>query len=57
MYQVKHAEKGRVQEFDIGVYNREAYAERTRREFRQLLSNAQVFTTASSPSSRHAAAR
>lgn len=43
MYQVKHAEKGRVQEFDIGVYNREAYAERTRREFRQLLSNAQVF--------------
>ena len=43
MYQVKHAEKGRVQEFDIGVYNREAYAERTRREFRQLLSNAQMF--------------
>ena len=43
MYQVKHADKGRVQEFDIGVYNREAYAERTRREFRQLLSNAQVF--------------
>ena len=43
MYQVKHAEKGRVEEFDIGVYNREAYAERTRREFRQLLSNAQVF--------------
>ena len=32
-----------VEEFDIGVYNREAYAERTRREFRQLLSNAQVF--------------
>ena len=43
MYQVKHADKGRVKEFDIGVYNREAYAERTRREFRQLLSNAQVF--------------
>ena len=43
MYQVKHSEKGRVEEFDIGVYNREAYAERTRREFRQLLSNAQVF--------------
>ena len=43
MYQVKHADKGRVEEFDIGVYNREAYAERTRREFRQLLSNAQVF--------------
>ena len=43
MYQVKHASKGRVEEFDIGVYNREAYAERTRREFRQLLSNAQVF--------------
>lgn len=43
MYQVKHSDKGRVQEFDIGVYNREAYAERTRREFRQLLSNAQVF--------------
>ena len=43
MYQVKHADKGRVQEFDIGVYNREAYAERTRREFQQLLSNAQVF--------------
>ena len=38
MYQVKHADKGRVEEFDIGVYNREAYAERTRREFRQLLS-------------------
>lgn len=43
MYQVKHADKGRVEEFDIGVYNREAYAERTRREFRQLLSNEQVF--------------
>ena len=43
MYQVKHADKGRVEEFDIGVYNREAYAERTRREFRQLLGNAQVF--------------
>ena len=43
MYQVKHSEKGRVEEFDIGVYNREAYAERTRREFRQLLSNAQMF--------------
>lgn len=43
MYQVKHADKGRVEEFDIGVYNREAYAERTRREFQQLLSNAQVF--------------
>ena len=43
MYQVKHSEKGRVEEFDIGVYNREAYAERTRREFRQLLSNEQVF--------------
>ena len=43
MYQVKHADKGRVEEFDIGVYNREAYAERTRREFRQLLNNAQVF--------------
>ena len=43
MYQVKHSEKGRVEEFDIGVYNREAYAERTRREFRRLLSNAQVF--------------
>lgn len=43
MYQVKHADKGRMEEFDIGVYNREAYAERTRREFQQLLSNAQVF--------------
>ncbi len=43
MYQVKHASKGRVEEFDIGVYNREAYAERTRREFQQLLSNEQVF--------------
>lgn len=43
MYQVKHSDKGRVEEFDIGVYNREAYAERTRREFCQLLSNAQVF--------------
>ena len=43
MYQVKHASKGRVEEFDIGAYNREAYAERTRREFQQLLSNEQVF--------------
>lgn len=43
MYQVKHASKGRVEEFDIGAYNREAYAERTRREFRHLLSNEQVF--------------
>ena len=43
MYQVKHASKGRVEEFDIGAYNREAYAERTRREFQQLLSSEQVF--------------
>ena len=43
MYQVKHSNKGRVEEFDIGAYNREAYAERTRREFQLLISNERVF--------------
>ena len=43
MYQVKHSNKGRVEEFDIRAYNREAYAERTRREFQLLISNERVF--------------
>ena len=42
MYQVKHSSKGRMEEFDIGVYNQEAYAERTRREFHQLITKEQV---------------
>ena len=42
MYQVKHSSKGRMEEFDVGVYNQEAYAERTRREFQQLISKEQV---------------
>ena len=42
MYQVKHSNKGRMEEFDIGVYNQEAYAERTRREFHQLITKEQV---------------
>lgn len=42
MYQVKHASKGRIAEFDLDVYKQEAYAERTRREFHQLISKEQV---------------
>ena len=42
MYQVKHSTKGRVQEFSIEVYDQEAYAARTRREFQQLISEERV---------------
>lgn len=42
MYQVKHSVKGRMQDFDIGVYNQEVYAERTRREFQQLIGEERV---------------
>lgn len=37
MYQVKHSHKGEMREFDIGMYNQEAYAMQTRAEFEQML--------------------
>lgn len=37
MYQVKHSTKGRMQEFDVGVYNRNTYDELICSEFRQLI--------------------
>ena len=37
MYQVKHSRKGEMKEFDIGMYNQEAYAVQTRNEFEQML--------------------
>jgi len=37
MYQVKHSRKGELKEFDIGMYNQEAYAVQTRNEFEQML--------------------
>ena len=37
MYQVKHSRKGEMKEFDIGMYNQEAYAMQTRSEFEQML--------------------
>ena len=37
MYQVKHSRKGELKEFDIGMYNQEAYAMQTRNEFEQML--------------------
>ena len=37
MYQVKHSHKGEMQEFDIGMYNQEAYAVQVRNEFEQML--------------------
>ena len=42
MYQVKHAEKGHLQEFDIRIYDQEAYAARARQEFRQLIREERV---------------
>ena len=43
MYQVKHSTKGQMKDFDIGVYNQEAYIARTRREFQQLIGEARVY--------------
>ena len=43
MYQVKHSTKGQMKDFDIGVYNREAYIARTRREFHQLISEERMY--------------
>ena len=42
MYQVKHSHKGEMKEFDIGMYNQEAYAVQTRSEFEQMLRNKAV---------------
>ena len=42
MYQVKHSTKGQMKDFDVGVYNQEAYIARTRREFQQLISEERV---------------
>lgn len=42
MYQVKHAEKGAMGEFDIGAYNQEAYAAQLRSEFLQVLREGSV---------------
>ena len=43
MYQVKHSTKGQMKDFDIGVYNQEAYIARTRREFHQLISEERMY--------------
>ncbi len=37
MYQVKHSQKGALGEFDLGVYNQEAYALQSRNEFHRLI--------------------
>ena len=37
MYQIKQSHKGRMGDFDIGVYHREEYAAQTQREFEQML--------------------
>ena len=37
MYQVKQTQKGRFEEFDLGVYNHETYLLQCRREIHQLL--------------------
>ena len=42
MYQVKHSDKGQMKEFDIGMYNQEAYALQTRNEFEAMLQNQAV---------------
>lgn len=42
MYQVKHSHKGEMQEFDIGMYNQEAYAVQVRNEFEQMLKDQAV---------------
>ena len=43
MYEVKHSTKGQMKDFDIGVYNQEAYIARTRREFHQLISEERMY--------------
>lgn len=42
MYQVKHSDKGQMKEFDVGMYNQEAYALQTRNEFEAMLQNQAV---------------
>ena len=37
MYQVKHSRKGEMKDFDMGMYNQEAYALQTKAEFEQML--------------------
>ena len=37
MYQVKQSKKGEMREFDVGMYNQEAYALQTRHEFEEML--------------------
>ena len=37
MYQVKHSEKGEMREFDVGIYNQEAYTLQIRNEFEEML--------------------
>ena len=37
MYQVKQSKKGEMREFDVGMYNQEAYALQTRNEFEEML--------------------
>lgn len=37
MYQVKHTEKGRLEDFDLGVYSRDSYLNQSRAEFARLL--------------------
>ena len=37
MYQVKHSHKGRMKDFDVGVYHQEEYAAQTQRDFERLV--------------------
>ena len=43
LYQVKRTNKGRLEEFDLEVYKREAQAAQLRRDFQQLLTEERVY--------------
>jgi len=43
LYQVKRTSKGRLEEFDLEVYKREAQAAQLRRDFQQLLTEERVY--------------
>ncbi len=43
LYQVKRTNKGRLEEFDLDVYKREAQAAQLRRDFQQLLTEERVY--------------
>ena len=43
LYQVKRTNKGRLEEFDLEIYKREAQAAQLRRDFQQLLTEERVY--------------